>query len=88
MSVLEVIGWLLIVASAGSAIQMWWYDRRLQERRVTKQAASAYALVPLRWRKVLYTQEAQPLVHRARRAMWVMYGFAFLGMLFLAAGAR
>jgi hypothetical protein len=88
VSVAQVIGWLLVAMSAIAATRMWWYDRRLQQHRVAGALPSAYRFVPLRWRRDLYSAAGEPLLRGARRALWVMYGCGFAGMVFLAAGAR
>ena len=87
MKLAQVLGWLLVAFAAVAATRMWWFDRRLQAFRAEGTARRSYSLVPLRWRRELYTTEAIPLLRRTWQSMWTMYVAAFLGMLFLLAGA-
>jgi hypothetical protein len=85
MTATEVIGWVLFAGAAGCAVRMWWLDQRLQDFRAQGTPRGAYLLVPVRWQRRLYTPEGQPLVDRAWRTMFAMYGLGLLALLFLAA---
>jgi len=82
------LGWLLIGVAAYLAIAMNRADRHMQAFRVPNAKPNAYALVPIRWKRSLYTAEGQRLVGRAWRLMLLMYGAAFLGMLLLSQGVE
>jgi len=80
------LGWLLIGVAAYFAIAMDRADRQMQAFRVPDAKPNAYSLVPVRWKRSLYTAEGQRLVGKAWRVMLLMYGAAFLGMLLLSQG--
>ena len=81
-----VLGWVLIAVAAFFAVAMHRADRRMQAFRVPQARASAYLLVPLRWKRELYTAEGQALVGKAWRLMFVMYAAALAGMVLLSQG--
>jgi hypothetical protein len=83
---LLVLGWILIAVAAFFAAAMHRADRRMQAFRAPGARASAFFLVPLRWKRELYTVEGQELVVKAWRFMFLMYGAALVGMVLLSQG--
>ena len=81
-----VAGWALIALAAMLAIGMHRADRRMQDFRAPGQPAGAYRMVPLRWRRALYTADGQKLVGTAWRLMALMYVVALGGMALLTQG--
>lgn len=81
-------GWLLIGMSAALASAMYRTDRRLQAFRAPGQPPSAYRLVPVRWKRSLYTAEGRPLVARAWGLMALMYILALAGVMLLSRGVE
>jgi hypothetical protein len=68
-----VLGWILIGVAAFFAGAMHRADRRMQAFRAPGGRASAYLLVPLRWKRELYTAEGQELVGKAWWFMFLMW---------------
>jgi hypothetical protein len=60
----------------------------MQQHRADGIAASAYHLVPVRWRAELYTAEGQAMVTEAWRAWRRTYGLGLPGVLLLALSAH
>jgi hypothetical protein len=83
--ILNLLGWVCIGLAAVAALRLHSLDAALQEFRDAAMHASRYALVPLRWRRDLYTPDGAPLVLRLWRTFGWMVGGALLGMLLLAA---
>jgi hypothetical protein len=81
-----VLGWILIGVAAFFAVAMHRADRQMQAFRAPGVRPSAYFLVPLRWKRELYTAEGQELVGKAWWFMFLMYGAAFFGMVLLSRG--
>ncbi len=81
-----VAGWALIAIAAMLAVGMHRADRRMQAFRSPDQPAGAYLMVPLRWRRKLYTADGQKLVGTAWRLMALMYVVALAGMALLTQG--
>ncbi len=79
-------GWTLIGVAAMLAVAMHRADRRLQDYRAPDQPASAYTIVPLRWKRRLYTDAGRPLVGRAWGLMGMMYVVALAGIALLSQG--
>ena len=84
MIVLQVAAGLLLAAAAGFALRFWRLDRRMQRFRADGASPASLLLVPMRWRRRLYTPEAHPLVGSAWRALGTMYALAIAGGLLLA----
>jgi hypothetical protein len=82
--ILNLVGWVCIGLAAVAALRLHSLDSALQEFRAAAKSTSRYALVPLRWRRDLYTQEGAPTVLRLWRTFGWMIGSALLGMLLLA----
>ena len=80
------LGWLLIAVAAFLALAMHRADRRMQAFRAPDAPAGAFFLVPLRWKRALYTPEGQEWVAKAWRFMFLMYGAALLGVVLLSQG--
>lgn len=81
-----LLGWILIGLSAFFAVAMHRVDRRMQAFRVPDAPPGAYAFVPLRWRRALYTERGRALVGQAWRLMLLMYGAALVGVVCLSRG--
>jgi hypothetical protein len=81
-----VLGWTSIAVAVFFALAMHRADRRMQAFRAPDARASAFVLIPLRWKSELYTAEGQEWVGKAWRFMFLMYGTALLGMVLLSQG--
>jgi hypothetical protein len=81
-----VLGWIAIGISALFAIAMHRTDRRMQAYRAPDAKPGAYALVPLRWKRELYTAPGRELVASAWRLMFLMYAAALVGVVLLSQG--
>ncbi len=79
-------GWALIAVAAMLAVAMHRADRRMQTFRAPGQPAGSYGMVPLRWKRALYTADGQKLVGRAWRLTVLMYAVALAGMILLTQG--
>jgi len=81
---IHLLGWIAIVAAAFHAVRMWQLDFRLQRFRRPGIPRSAYLMVPFRWRRRLYVDEAWPLITQAWQAVALMYAFGVLGAVLIA----
>ncbi|HXE61476.1 MAG TPA: hypothetical protein VN607_12255 [Gemmatimonadaceae bacterium] len=81
---MHLSGWVAIVAAAFHAVRMWQLDLRLQALRRPGNPHSAYLMVPFRWRRRLYREEAAPLITQAWQAVALMYAFGVLGAVLIA----
>jgi hypothetical protein len=81
---MHLLGWIAIAAAAVHAVRMWQLDYRLQSYRRPEKPRSAYLIVPFRWRRRLYREEAWPLIAQAWQAVALMYAFGVLGAILLA----
>lgn len=81
---MHLLGWVAILAAALHAVRMWQLDYRLQSFRRPEIPASAYFVVPFRWRRRLYREEAWPLISQAWYAVGLMYAFGVLGAVLIA----
>jgi len=81
---MHLLGWVAIVAAAFHAVRMWQLDFRLQRLRRPGMPRSAYVIVPFRWRRRLYVDEAQPLITHAWQAVALMYAFGVIGAVLIA----
>jgi hypothetical protein len=81
-------GWILFGVAALLAVAMHRADQRMQAFRAPGAPHSAFRIVPLRWRRELYTAEGQALVGRAWRLTVMMYGVAAAGMFLVSMGVE
>ncbi len=81
---MHLLGWIAIVAAAVHAVRMWQLDYRLQTMRRPGIPRSAYLIVPFRWRRALYVDEASPLITQAWQAVALMYAFGVIGAVLFA----
>lgn len=81
---MHLSGWVAIVAAAFHAVRMWQLDLRLQALRRPGNPHSAYLMVPFRWRRRLYREEAASLITQAWQAVALMYAFGVLGAVLIA----
>lgn len=81
---MHLLGWIAIIAAAFHAVRMWQLDFRLQRLRRPGIPRSAYLMVPFRWRRRLYANEASPLITQAWQAVALMYAFGVLGAVLIA----
>jgi hypothetical protein len=81
-------GWILIGVAALLAVAMHRADRRMQGFRAPGAPSSAFLMVPLRWRRELYTAEGRALVGRAWRLTVMMYVVALAGMFLVSMGVE
>jgi hypothetical protein len=85
MSVARIAGCGFLAAGCALALRMAWLDQRLQEHRAPGVPRAAYAFVPVRWQRRLYTEAGQPLVGRAWRTLLAMDLVAVVALLLLMA---
>jgi hypothetical protein len=81
-------GWILIGVAALLAVAMHRADRRMQGFRAPDAPSSAFRIVPLRWRRELYTLEGRALVGRAWRLTIMMYAVAAVGVFLVSMGVE
>lgn len=81
---MQLLGWVAILAAAFHAVRMWQLDYRLQSFRRPDFPASAYVIVPFRWRRRLYREDARPLIAQAWQSVGLMYAFGVLGAVLIA----
>ncbi|HYC31946.1 MAG TPA: hypothetical protein VEB59_06620 [Gemmatimonadales bacterium] len=81
-----VLGWAAIGLSAAFALAMHRADRRMQAYRAPGVRPGAYGIVPLRWKRNLYTAPGHDLVGKAWRSMLLMYVAALAGVVLLSQG--
>jgi hypothetical protein len=81
---MHLLGWVAILAAAFHAVRMWQLDYRLQSFRRPDAPASAYFIVPFRWRRRLYREDARPLIAQAWQSVGLMYAFGVLGAVLIA----
>ena len=79
----SVIGWALLAIGIFSLLRTAWLDRRLQQFRAPGVPAASYLGKFGRWRRELYTSDAQPLVATTRWAFALFCGASLLGALVL-----
>ena len=85
MTGMRVAGYAFLAAAGICALRMGWLDRRLQDYRAPGVARSAYAFVPIRWQRRLYSEAGQPLVGQAWRALLAMDLAAVVALILLMA---
>lgn len=81
---MHLLGWIAIVAAAFHLVRMWRLDFRLQTMRRPGIPHTAYLIVPFRWRRTLYVDEASPLITQAWQAVALMYAFGVIGAVLIA----
>ncbi|HKV52571.1 MAG TPA: hypothetical protein VJO52_15355 [Gemmatimonadaceae bacterium] len=81
---MHLLGWVAMLAAAFHAVRMWRLDYRLQSFRRPDVPASAYFIVPFRWRRRLYRETAWPVIAQAWQSVAWMYAFGVLGAVLIA----
>ena len=81
-------GWILFGVAALLAVAMHRADRRMQDFRAPGAPSSAFLIVPLRWRRELYTEEGRAFVGRAWRLTVMMYVVALAGIALVSLGVE
>jgi hypothetical protein len=82
---MRIAGYVFVAVAGILAMRMWWIDQRLQDHRAPGVSRAAYAFVPVRWQRRLYTDAGRSLVGQAWRTMLAMYVAAVVALILLMA---
>jgi len=81
---IRILGWASVAVACVHAARMWTIDRRLQRYRAPESKRSQFALVPLRWRRDLYSGTGPAMVDQVWRAWRQVMAFGIVGAVLLA----